>query len=95
MVNPLLDQIKNSEAEKDNVEDDTTSNVTTEVATDVEFAPAKGETMFEPESEDVLIRTAFPDGREIGFPYITSDKADLKFLHEFAEHNGQIKVVEG
>ena len=95
MTNPLLDQIKNSAAEKDNVEDDATSNVTTEVATEVEFAPAEGETMFDPESEDVLIRTALPDGREIGFPYITSDKAELEFLHAFAKHNGQLKVVKG
>jgi len=95
MANPLLDQIKNSAAEKDNKEDDATSNVTTEVATEVEFAPKEGETMFEPENENVLIRTALPDGREIGFPYITADKDELKFLHAFAEHNGQLNVVKG
>jgi len=92
--NPLLDAIRNSANAPKDTPPPTTTVVEPEVAPLV-AVPGKGEVLFEPSSEHVLVRTALPNGREVGFPYIAKDAEDIKFLHAFADHCGLLTITEG
>jgi len=57
--------------------------------------PAPDEVLYEPLYDNVPVRTAFPDGREIGFPYITKVGEEIEFLNAFAELCSLLKVTKG
>jgi len=93
--NQLLNAIKNSQQEEASQEAATENVETNPVVEEVSWQPKEGEVLFEPSTEGALIRTALPTGREVGFPYIASDKEEVEFLTAFADHHGGLNVVKG
>ena len=94
MANPILDQIRNSKEETPKVPENAV--VATEAPEiKAEWEPKKGEVLYEPAFEGALVRTALPDGKEVGFPYIASDSDEISFLDAFVEHNGMLTRKEG
>jgi len=93
-VNPLLEQIRNSKSTSDapTVDEVEVSQIDPGVP---EWNPAPDEVLYEPLYDNVPVRTAFPDGREIGFPYITKVGEEIEFLNAFAEHCSLLKVTKG
>lgn len=93
-ANSLLDSIRNSAKEKE-LEDEVVLDEVPEEPEMPKWEPKAGEVLFEPSVEGDLLTTAFPDGREVGFPFIASNAKDIAFLNSFATHCGRLKVTEG
>jgi len=92
--NPILDKIRNSQQETEGVLEEVNTPVQAEPEMP-KWEPKAGEVLYEPASEAMPVRTALPDGREIGFPYMTAKESEIEFLDEFAEHCGLLNRVAG
>jgi len=54
-----------------------------------------GEVLFERKYEHIPVNTPLPNGTEISMPYVTSNKDEIKYLTEFAEHCGLVEITKG